>query len=113
MNSQVAVYTSVYSPGFPVGTVLYCLPPREAAAVKGIIFSFIYVLVSNVTFRAASYRSTSVLLAVAQKKINRACTEFSPYLTIPHFMYLVERCFVSTVSDFMFQKINRLTSPVC
>lgn len=71
------------------------------------------ILVINVTFKAGPYKRASVLLAVAQKKVNRACTEFSPYLRIPHFMYLVVSCFVSTVSDFVFQKINRLSSPVC
>lgn len=78
---------------------------------EGVFFT--YLLVINVIFRVGSYKNASVLLAVAQKKINRACTEFSPYLTIPHFIYLVVRCFVSTVSDFVFQKINRLSSPVC
>lgn len=76
-------------------------------------FFALNILVISVTFRAGSYKSVSVLLAVAQKKINRACTEFSPYLPIAHFIYLVVSCFVSTVSDFVFQKINRLSSPVC
>lgn len=110
LGLQVAAEISEYSLGSSAGSTPCCLPPTEAFVVKGRFFHLhtchkrnffsTQPLVSMVTFGAGSCRSASLACSCTQRRA--AHTEHPPYHTVPHFTYLVVRCFVSTVSALVF-----------